>query len=146
MKELREKKATRQQALQLVEYLCNQIASELPIKEASKIFEISIVNAAKHGISEIVETIIHEFPMIMFHKDGDTGRNVFLLAASYRYENVINLMYNMSDRRYVFFYTTDDENNNLLHICGKLAPPIRLNLVAGAALQMQRELQWFKVP
>ncbi|XP_041999798.1 ankyrin repeat-containing protein NPR4-like [Salvia splendens] len=50
----------------------------------------------------------------------------------------------MSDRKYLFFNHIDNQGNNLLHKCGKLAPPGRLNLVAGPALQMQRELQWFK--
>ena len=34
---------------------------------------------------------------------------------------------------------------NLLHLAGQLAPIHKLNLVSGAALQMQRELQWFQV-
>ncbi|XP_057770656.1 protein ACCELERATED CELL DEATH 6-like [Salvia miltiorrhiza] len=143
VKEMREKKARHQQALQLVKYLCDNIVS-LPENEATIIFRESIKLAAEYGISEIVEMVIHTFPMVTFHTDSDSGRNIFLLAATYRFENVINLFYNMSDRRYIFFDDTDDQDNNLLHICGKLAPSDRLNLVAGAALQMQRELQWFK--
>ncbi|XP_076927859.1 uncharacterized protein LOC143591562 [Bidens hawaiensis] len=38
----------------------------------------------------------------------------------------------------------DVNNNNILHLAGKLAPMDRLNLFPGPALQMQRELQWFK--
>jgi hypothetical protein len=33
----------------------------------------------------------------------------------------------------------------MLHLAGKLAHSDRLNIVSGAALQMQRELLWFKV-
>ncbi|KAG8379790.1 hypothetical protein BUALT_Bualt07G0126000 [Buddleja alternifolia] len=39
----------------------------------------------------------------------------------------------------------DNSGNSLLHSCATLAPPHKLNLVSGAALQMQRELQWFKM-
>ncbi|RVW13400.1 hypothetical protein CK203_107977 [Vitis vinifera] len=35
-------------------------------------------------------------------------------------------------------------NDNILHLAGKLAPPHRLSLFSGAALQMQCELHWFK--
>ena len=35
--------------------------------------------------------------------------------------------------------------NNLLHEAGMSAPSTSLDHIAGAALQMQRELQWFKV-
>ena len=35
--------------------------------------------------------------------------------------------------------------NTALHLVGESAPPFKLRSVSGAALQMQRELQWFKV-
>ncbi|KAL7175574.1 hypothetical protein ACSBR2_029219 [Camellia fascicularis] len=38
----------------------------------------------------------------------------------------------------------DNYGNTILHLAGGLAPYDKLNLVLGAALQMQRELQWFK--
>ncbi|KAL2456588.1 PGG domain-containing protein [Abeliophyllum distichum] len=38
----------------------------------------------------------------------------------------------------------DNDKNNILQLAGKLAPQSRLNIVSGAALQMQRELLWFK--
>ncbi|GKF49339.1 ankyrin repeat-containing domain, PGG domain protein, partial [Tanacetum coccineum] len=37
-----------------------------------------------------------------------------------------------------------EEKENSLHKAAKLAPPHRLNIVTGAALQLQRELQWYK--
>ncbi|XP_028758960.1 ankyrin repeat-containing protein NPR4-like [Neltuma alba] len=37
-----------------------------------------------------------------------------------------------------------ENNNNLLHTAAKLAPPSQLYRIPGAALQMQREWQWFK--
>ncbi|PON82527.1 PGG domain containing protein [Trema orientale] len=39
---------------------------------------------------------------------------------------------------------TDNSGNNMLHVAGLLAPSNQLNRIQGAALQMQRELQWFK--
>ncbi|KAH6761662.1 hypothetical protein C2S52_019095 [Perilla frutescens var. hirtella] len=144
VKELREKKTTHEQALQLAEFLCDTIVS-LPGNEAAAptIFRTSILMAARYGISEIVEMIIHKYPDATSCRDSD-GRILFMVAASNRFENVINLFYNMSDVKYMFVDNTDKEYNNMMHICGKIAPPHRLNLVAGAALQMQCELQWFK--
>ncbi|CAA2955494.1 Hypothetical predicted protein [Olea europaea subsp. europaea] len=37
------------------------------------------------------------------------------------------------------------KKNNIMHLAGEIAPPSRLTIVTGAALQMQRELLWFKV-
>lgn len=145
VKELREKKSARAQALQLAKHLCDQIIT-LPPNEALLIFEKSVHNAAVYGISELVEMIIDIYPLVIYYRDGNTNMDVFMLAATHRFENVINLCYNMNDRKYILPSRTDSEENNLMHICGKLAPSDRLNLVAGPALQMQRELQWFKVP
>ncbi|XP_022855740.1 uncharacterized protein LOC111376960 [Olea europaea var. sylvestris] len=38
----------------------------------------------------------------------------------------------------------DKSGNNILHLAAELPPSSRLNIVSGAALQMQRELLWFK--
>ncbi|GMP36801.1 hypothetical protein CsSME_00008809 [Camellia sinensis var. sinensis] len=38
----------------------------------------------------------------------------------------------------------DGNGNTLLHLVGNQAPIEKLNVVPGAALQMHRELQWFK--
>ncbi|KAG8367157.1 hypothetical protein BUALT_Bualt16G0043400 [Buddleja alternifolia] len=46
--------------------------------------------------------------------------------------------------RYIYNDIWDNSGNSLLHLCATLAPPHKLNLVSGAALQMQTELQWFK--
>ncbi|KAH6803185.1 hypothetical protein C2S51_034631 [Perilla frutescens var. frutescens] len=143
VKELSEKKTTHGQALQLAEILCDKMVS-LPGNEAAPmIFWTSMLRAAEEGISEIVEMILHNYPDSISYGDSD-GRNVFMRAASNRFENVINLFYNMSDVKHRILDHTDKQKNNMMHICGKIAPPHRLNLVAGAALQMQRELQWFK--
>ncbi|XP_059436339.1 uncharacterized protein LOC132169299 [Corylus avellana] len=41
-------------------------------------------------------------------------------------------------------YVIEDDKENMLHLVGKLVPSDRLNIVSGAALQMQRKLLWFK--
>ncbi|KAI3897359.1 hypothetical protein MKX03_021954 [Papaver bracteatum] len=38
----------------------------------------------------------------------------------------------------------DDDGNSILHRAAELAPKRQLNSVSGAALQMQREMQWLK--
>lgn len=50
----------------------------------------------------------------------------------------------MSEYRHLVTRYIDPYGNNILHLAGRLPPSDRLNLVSGAALQMQRELQWFK--
>ena len=51
----------------------------------------------------------------------------------------------MSEHKNVYRTIKDPSGNNLLHLAARLAPSSKLNLISGAALQIQRELQWFKV-
>lgn len=44
-----------------------------------------------------------------------------------------------------FSNSIDASNNNILHLAAELPPPARLRVISDAALQMQRELQLFKV-
>ncbi|XP_031259299.1 ankyrin repeat-containing protein At5g02620-like [Pistacia vera] len=50
----------------------------------------------------------------------------------------------MSSHKHLLLMSRDVYGNNVLHLAGLLAPENQLNLVPGAALQMQHELQWFK--
>ncbi|KAJ0080960.1 hypothetical protein Patl1_12165 [Pistacia atlantica] len=50
----------------------------------------------------------------------------------------------MSCHKHLLLMFDNDFGNNILHFAGKLAPPYQLSRIPGAALQMQRELQWFK--
>ncbi|KAL8481008.1 hypothetical protein ACS0TY_027516 [Phlomoides rotata] len=141
VKDIKDKKTMHKQALELVNYVCHEMAS-LPENEVWIMLGYSITQAAKHGISEIVEVIMEMYPVVTGYADS-TGGNIMHMAANNRFENVFNLTYNMSDRKHLFSNGVDFEGNNLMHMCARLAPPHRLNLVPGAALQMQRELQWF---
>ncbi|KOM45500.1 hypothetical protein LR48_Vigan06g080600 [Vigna angularis] len=50
----------------------------------------------------------------------------------------------ISGNKDIINYSTDKFGNNLLHLAAHLGPLSDLNLRPGAALQMQREIQWFK--
>ncbi|XAR54442.1 hypothetical protein NMG60_11029566 [Bertholletia excelsa] len=83
------------------------------------------------------------FPDAIFSIDKDE-HPVFHLAVVNRCENVLNLAYRVGGHNYGLMNKTDNNRNTVLHLAGRLAKPQKLNLVSGAALQMQRELQWFK--
>ncbi|XP_075473779.1 uncharacterized protein LOC142504832 isoform X4 [Primulina tabacum] len=112
-------------------------------KSSLRFWERFIYSSASSGNSEIVEEILEYFPHAIWSIDP-MGHNIFLLAVINRRENVFNLLYQMSEHKKLATQLTDNEGNNILHLVGKLAPPAQLNLVSGAALQMQRELHWYK--
>ena len=136
IKHIQETKTMHTLTLQLLNHLCNEV---LKVSRAKKIFRQSFINGAKYGIPEILEEIIKSYPYALEYLDED----VFKLAVLNRYEKIFNLICETGMHRQLIIRTEDD-SNNILHLAGKLAPPHRLSLVSGAALQMQRELHWFK--
>ncbi|XP_059591425.1 uncharacterized protein LOC100248044 isoform X3 [Vitis vinifera] len=138
IKHIQETKTMHTLTLQLLNHLCTEV---LEVSRAKKIFRQSFINGAKYGIPEILEEIIKSYPYALEYLDED----VFKLAVLNRYEKIFNLICETGMHRQLIIRTEDDSNNgNILHLAGKLAPPHRLSLVSGAALQMQRELHWFK--
>lgn len=143
LKYVRDTKLMHHQAILLVKCLCLEIM-ELDDAKAFSMLQEPLHLAAKLGIDEFIEEIVGAFPPAIWSVNEE-NHNVFQLAVTYRRENVFNLIYQMSEYRHLVTRYIDPHGNNILHLAGRLPPPDRLNLVSGAALQMQRELQWFKV-
>ncbi|KAF5956517.1 hypothetical protein HYC85_003742 [Camellia sinensis] len=141
-KHVQKQKLMHLQAIQLVKSLCEKIRSS----NHSKVFELIckdvILVATRYGIHEVVEEVVESFPQAIWYVDKD-NYNIFGLAVIYLCENVFNLIYQMSGHKQAMMFM-GDKNGNMLHLAGRVAPFDKLNLVPGAALQMQRELQWFK--
>ncbi|XP_026429561.1 uncharacterized protein LOC113325949 [Papaver somniferum] len=69
------------------------------------------------------------------------------MAIVERNEKMVSLICDLGDvygDKFDLVSITDDEKNTILHYAAKLAPSAQLNLISGVALQMQREVQWFK--
>ncbi|KAK9280943.1 hypothetical protein L1049_003834 [Liquidambar formosana] len=126
------------QALELVECMCKAVISEGA--NAKNLLQMPFFKATRLGILEFVREIIKTYPHSLWFADGDK-RDVFQLAVLHRHENIFSLLYQIPSHMHFVASFEDNESNNLLHSAGKVGPSSR---VSGAALQMQRELQWFK--
>ncbi|KAJ0806789.1 putative PGG domain-containing protein [Helianthus annuus] len=127
----------------LVKRICKIVIEEADHDIAWKILGSAITTAVNSGAHELIEECILTYPGIIWYDVG--GFYLFLAAIKQRQERVYNLVYQMSGHKVYAATQLDDENNeNALHLAAKLAPPHRLDVVTGAALQMQRELQWFQ--
>ncbi|KAK1418445.1 hypothetical protein QVD17_27590 [Tagetes erecta] len=92
------------------------------------------------------------FPIVEMCKDtrapwaiqsrDKNGYDIIQLAIIHRSEKVFNLIYEIGERKNLYRTIEDSSENNILHLGGKLAPSSVLNQIIGAALQLQRELQW----
>ncbi|GMP22318.1 hypothetical protein CsSME_00000390 [Camellia sinensis var. sinensis] len=145
-KHIEEKKELHNQALELVKFLCNVLCDEIADSnnsKAKKIFELALFQATSLGIIEIVEEILKSYPDAIYLVNEDNP-SIFHQATKCRHAKVFNLIHQVGESRTIFLSQSDKLKNNALHLAGKLAPQQQLNLKAGAALQMQRELQWFK--
>ncbi|KAH7841516.1 hypothetical protein Vadar_030919 [Vaccinium darrowii] len=132
---VRETKLIHCQALEFFRHLCKEVA------------ESAALNAVSLGTGEIVEEIVHAFPSVIDYKN-EKDQNIFHVAIENRQANVFNLIYQLdAENQKEFLAELDMSGNNMLHTAGNLLSQQQLSLqasVAGAALQMQRELQWFK--
>ncbi|XP_038876939.1 ankyrin repeat-containing protein NPR4-like [Benincasa hispida] len=135
-------------AHQLVKSLWGHVLRELPEKKMLKFIKhptILLHDAARAGNVEFLILLIQSYPNIAW-EDDDDGKNVFHVAVENRLENVFSLIHEISGLKdfSAKYRTTGKEKYNMLHLAAKLAAPNHLNRVSGAALQMQRELLWFK--
>ncbi|KAG5520861.1 hypothetical protein RHGRI_033436 [Rhododendron griersonianum] len=144
IKHIQDEKKMHFQALKLVKYLCERLKSQNNSDDADKLAKNALLTAAKFGIHEVIEAILESFPKLIWAED-EKGLNIFHIAIEKRHANVFNLIYRVGPNRELLVQMRDPFGNNLLHLAGKLAPRNKYNLVIGAALQMQRELQWFEV-
>lgn len=142
LKNIRDKKSIHHNAVKFAECLCEKIES-LNDREVDSFVSRPLLEAAHYGTYELVEIIVRRFPSLAYYYDRD-HKNIFHIAIENRCENVFSLVYQMSQHRHQLMISTDSSDNTMLHLAGKLAPQNKLNLVSGPALQMQRELQWFK--
>lgn len=128
------------QAMELLRFLISE-ALKGSVLEADNLLGPPTRIAAILGIQEFVTEMIKSYPVTVW-LENMAGQNIFLLAVKHRQEKIFNLLYQMGTHNIFAASFSDDLGNNMLHLAGKLEPSIK---ISGAALQMQRELQWFKV-
>jgi hypothetical protein len=133
-------------AHQLVDKLWERVGT--PEQFPSNLGNISrdlIFEAAKVGNVEFLIILARSYPELICERDEDK-MSIFHIAILYRQESVFNLIFEIgADKDTLASCVTSRTKENMLHLAGKLPPLDRLNIVSGAALQMQRELLWFKV-
>ncbi|KAK0596042.1 hypothetical protein LWI29_012254 [Acer saccharum] len=147
MKMVRDAKLKHECGVELVNHVCMQLYS-MNFQEMKDFLQNPRImsSAVTSGIEEIVRILLLHFPDLM---DGfvskEYPRNILQAAIEYRQEKIFNIIKETYPSQTKNLSTYEVESGNTtLHLAGKLAPPFKLFSVSGAALQIQRELQWFK--
>ncbi|XP_031268817.1 uncharacterized protein LOC116127296 [Pistacia vera] len=144
IKEVHDAKLTHKFALELVKSV---VVAFSPLSD-SQIYEFFlqsdiITKAASSGIVEIVKICLQMVPDIFWLSTDQ--QTLLKVAVQYRQEKILTLVHNtVVYNKFTSPKPIDEFKNSILHLAARLAPPHYLRVVSGAALQMQREVQWFK--
>ncbi|KAI3951463.1 hypothetical protein MKW92_006509, partial [Papaver armeniacum] len=134
-----------EQVVALTKYLLAELREdamvERYVKEIFLRFNL-LENAIKFGTTEFVLECLREFPFLCDDgNEGDVGNTLIKLVVSERNEMIYNFRRICANETVI---KLDKNKNSILHYCAELPHNRRLNVVSGAAFQMQREIQWFK--
>ncbi|KAH9750710.1 ANK REP REGION domain-containing protein [Citrus sinensis] len=137
IKGIHEQKLTHMRTVEMVRIICEGVVWTNFQNSAQ--LSVAMLAAAILGIPEVVNEFIMAYDSSSNWSNQD-GHTIFDHAVLYRREKVFNLIQGVNFTTFLFS-SRDKAGNNILHLAGRLVPSSE---VAGAALQMQRELQWFK--
>ncbi|XP_026432346.1 uncharacterized protein LOC113329722 [Papaver somniferum] len=138
-------KVMHKQAADLVKGMIDQVRMMTTKTEASDFFRNSSImeKGIKFGTNEVVEECLLTFPDLNWTQMNN--KRLIQIAIEERNGKILKLICKTSeDYQDQLVSHRDRCGNSILHYAAKLADPPQLNLVSGAALQMQREMQWFK--
>ncbi|KAM0031054.1 putative ankyrin repeat-containing domain, PGG domain, ankyrin repeat-containing domain superfamily [Helianthus debilis subsp. tardiflorus] len=141
IKQIDSKKRDFDGANRLLDIVCCKIDLSENSASDHPYYTRSILEAACKNAYEVVNTILHRSPKAIESTDKD-GYDIIHLAILNRSEKIYNLIYDIGERKNLYRTYKDSYKNNILHLVGRLAPSSVLNQRTGAALQLQRELQW----
>ncbi|KAJ6747359.1 PROTEIN ACCELERATED CELL DEATH 6-LIKE [Salix koriyanagi] len=142
----RMRKLMHKQALDLIQYLWEQVVL---LDDATISRQIGepwplIFTAAERGNLDFLTILIRLYPDLIFKVDQNTY-SIFHIAILNRHEDIFRIIYQIGSIKNLITTYKDKEGNNMLHLAAKLLEsPSRLNVIPGAALQLQRELLWFE--
>ncbi|GLT97794.1 hypothetical protein SLE2022_153430 [Rubroshorea leprosula] len=145
IKQIYDLKLRHRYACEVLYCMCNHVSTfELNHQHDDYGVGALLFEATKHGIVEFVIELCKANPSFGFKTNND-GRLAFMVAVQHRQEKVFNLIYGANEGwKAENLNKLDKDGNNILHVAGALAPDFKSVGISSPALQMQKELQWFK--
>ncbi|XP_068336783.1 ankyrin repeat-containing protein NPR4-like [Pyrus communis] len=106
--------------------------------------QTALFKAVEHGNDEFLRQLFTANILALGIHD-ENAKSMFQFSIECRQEKVYNFFHEFIRIMNVRAESRVDKfNNTLLHSAARLSPPAQLKHIQCAALQMQRELQWFK--
>ncbi|KAG2669435.1 hypothetical protein I3760_14G034600 [Carya illinoinensis] len=130
---------------EVLSQMCQVISQSSNQQLEDGLVNTAIFWAAKKGIVEFVSEMLETNPKLVLSIVDHNKRNIFMLGVVHRQEKIFSLLNRLDGKMSRSFISLGDKyGNNMLHMAGMIEDSTRINQIPGAALQMQRELQWFK--
>ncbi|KAL6221266.1 hypothetical protein ACLB2K_009017 [Fragaria x ananassa] len=140
---LHEMKWIHTRSIDILRCISEMLKKEPPTSSQLNIVRKSMFKAVEHGNVEFVTHICEAHPSLA--NSREESKNIFQFAVECRQHKIFSLIYGISEEdQRLNGLRGVNYPENILHLAGKLSPLSRFNRIRGAALQMQRELQWFK--
>ncbi|KAB1225596.1 hypothetical protein CJ030_MR1G020811 [Morella rubra] len=142
-KQLSEMKLLHAHSHELLSRMCKPISNLNAEARSKGGVYAAIFRAIKEGNFEFVYEIVRANPDLLYVIEFPTKRTIFMLAVLHRQAKIFSLIYGLQQIK-TSLSGSDTSYNNILHIAGIFTESTPIQHIPGAALQMQRELQWFK--
>jgi len=129
--------------------LLNKLCTQVKQLEHNTIMDLItrpspvLFDAIKSGNVEAVEILIDKNREFVRIKDPQNGRNLLHLVVLFRQESIFESIPNTLKEN--LGRAADNEGNNILHLAAHLPVDFKESSSLRASIQMQRDLEWFKV-
>ncbi|XP_062174334.1 uncharacterized protein LOC133879675 [Alnus glutinosa] len=140
---LYEMKLVHAQSHELLDLMCKEVlkSNENQWKKGG-VYD-AVTRSVEKGNFQYFFDIIRAIPNLIWTNIDKDITSLFSLAVLYRQANIFSLIYPLGVKKAMTCWI-NKKGNSILHMAGMTGASIELNRIPGAALQMQRELQWFK--
>nr|GEX47483.1 ankyrin repeat family protein [Tanacetum cinerariifolium] len=143
VKHLQNDKVKHNTTIKLLRRICEEVDRTNMSSDIQRLYSTSFCLAVENNTAEAIDVLTIYFAVLYGSKKD--GHNIYQLTVVNRSEKVYSfLMNHKHDAIWDLMMRIDHDDNNILHLAGRLAPIHKLNAASGAALQMQQELQWFE--
>jgi hypothetical protein len=123
--------------------MCKEVSDSNTERRKKGCVYTAIFRSIEKGNFEFIFSLVKENPNLLWSRSVDNS-SIFSHAVLHRQAKIFSLIYGLPAKKSMTTWV-NKKGNVILHMAGMIGASFLLNQIPGAALQMQRELQWFKV-
>ncbi|KVG51525.1 Ankyrin repeat-containing protein [Cynara cardunculus var. scolymus] len=143
IKHIEKKIKVSKEAKRVLQLVCYKIHMLTLLGTPHPYYDKPILEAAIKNADNVFTCILIYSPEAIKSRH-ENGYDIFQLAVIHRSDKIYNRLYLIGEDKNRYRTIKDSSENNMLHLAGRSAPSQVLKRRTGAALQLQRELQWFE--